>query len=278
MKTSRAFTLIELLVVIAIIAILAAILFPVFSQAKTAAKKISALSNAKQVGTATHIYMTDNDDVYPMGSGACWWQPRDGGWTYSLQPYMKSVAIMRSPSDSLSKRGWPEWLATHADGIPISFASNGFMQWDGSRWSLFGVMGLVQGVGGNTDCGNWMGRDTTNATAVTNPSATIMYSERFGSATTWGPTSFFTNVNWWDWTGFPGLIPDGSRDGTPYIVTANGTTWTVNANNRYGALSRPYSDKTNFVMADSSAKTMDGIATNPNPNTSPDRNMWNAYR
>lgn len=61
----RAFTLIELLVVIAIIAILAAILFPVFAQAKTAAKKASAISNQKQIGTAMQIYMADFDDMFP---------------------------------------------------------------------------------------------------------------------------------------------------------------------------------------------------------------------
>jgi prepilin-type N-terminal cleavage/methylation domain-containing protein len=57
-----AFTLIELLVVIAIIAILAAILFPVFAQAKMAAKKTAALSNAKQIATANMMYMGDYDD------------------------------------------------------------------------------------------------------------------------------------------------------------------------------------------------------------------------
>lgn len=60
----KAFTLIELLVVIAIIAILAAILFPVFAQAKEAAKKASCLSNAKQLGTATKLYINDYDDVF----------------------------------------------------------------------------------------------------------------------------------------------------------------------------------------------------------------------
>jgi len=62
----KAFTLIELLVVIAIIAILAAILFPVFAQAKAAAKKTVCLSNQKQIGTALMLYLNDSDDAYPF--------------------------------------------------------------------------------------------------------------------------------------------------------------------------------------------------------------------
>jgi len=67
-RQSKAFTLIELLVVIAIIAILAAILFPVFAQAKEAAKKTSCLSNMKQMGLAFTMYAGDNDDGYPTWS------------------------------------------------------------------------------------------------------------------------------------------------------------------------------------------------------------------
>src|SRR4051812_6947768 len=62
----NAFTLIELLVVIAIIAILAAILFPVFAQAKMAAKKTAAISNVKQNAMAVIMYQADNEDAYPM--------------------------------------------------------------------------------------------------------------------------------------------------------------------------------------------------------------------
>jgi len=74
----RAFTLIELLVVIAIIAILAAILFPVFAQAKEAAKKTAALSNTKQMGTAMVIYATDNNDLLPMAFS----RRANGTWRY----------------------------------------------------------------------------------------------------------------------------------------------------------------------------------------------------
>lgn len=78
------FTLIELLVVIAIIAILAAILFPVFAQAREKARAISCLSNAKQIGTAQIMYLQDYDETF----GFAWGQ--DVHYITGLQPYIKS--------------------------------------------------------------------------------------------------------------------------------------------------------------------------------------------
>ncbi len=97
----RAFTLIELLVVIAIIAILAAILFPVFAQAKEAAKKTSCLSNTKQMATALFLYAGDNEDTLCQTS----WEkdsmhPYQVHWTFLMQPYIRNWNIFRCPSDT----------------------------------------------------------------------------------------------------------------------------------------------------------------------------------
>jgi prepilin-type N-terminal cleavage/methylation domain-containing protein len=274
----KAFTLIELLVVIAIIAILAAILFPVFAQAKAAAKKTSALSNVKQVGTSIMLYLGDSDDVYPMGSGACWWTPLDGGWIQDTKPYIKSLAIMRDPSDPLSKNGWQGWLRDHQDGVPISFVSNGYIAWDGVGNSLMGVMGLNQAVGGaQTRCGNdaWMRRGVTNASGINFVSDTIMLTARYGSQPVWGVGGMISGQNWWDWTGHAGDLPNATRDGQPDM--ANGAL--VNKDNRFGAVTvGPYGDRANFVMADTSAKNFDPRQTNPNPDARPQDNRWNAYR
>ena len=99
-----AFTLIELLVVIAIIAILAAILFPVFAQAKEAAKKTACLSNARQIGIGAKLYLADYDDTMPIfyaynsvpPAGA----PGHKGVEVLLFPYLKSRDVFRSPLDA----------------------------------------------------------------------------------------------------------------------------------------------------------------------------------
>ncbi|MGV3613785.1 MAG: prepilin-type N-terminal cleavage/methylation domain-containing protein [Fimbriimonas sp.] len=91
--SKRGFTLIELLVVIAIIAILAAILFPVFAQAKVAAKKTAILSNAKQFGLAQLMYAPDYDDVFAPVAGfqTGFDQPT---WIVLCNPYIKNIGIM----------------------------------------------------------------------------------------------------------------------------------------------------------------------------------------
>lgn len=108
MRLKKAFTLIELLVVIAIIAILAAILFPVFAQAKESAKKIQAISNLKQNGLAVQMYINDNDGTYPQSAYATNTAggvvvPGPGVIIYSafdaIYPYAKSKDILLSPGE-----------------------------------------------------------------------------------------------------------------------------------------------------------------------------------
>lgn len=97
----KGFTLIELLVVIAIIAILAAILFPVFGQAKQAAKKTVDLSNLKQIGTVILLYGNDNDGLFPLVS----FPSMGNTWPLTCQPYVKNWEMFRSPGDASSF--WP---------------------------------------------------------------------------------------------------------------------------------------------------------------------------
>ncbi len=116
-RTKQAFTLIELLVVIAIIAILAAILFPVFAQAKESAKGTSCISDNKQLGMAIQMYIADSDDVYPgyvQDSFIVGGDPTPI-WTDMVQPYVKNKGIFICPSATNSKYGgtWGErgWLS-----------------------------------------------------------------------------------------------------------------------------------------------------------------------
>jgi prepilin-type N-terminal cleavage/methylation domain-containing protein/prepilin-type processing-associated H-X9-DG protein len=113
-RRRAAFTLIELLVVIAIIAILAAILFPVFARARENARRASCQSNLKQIGLGILQYTQDYDEAYPLIA-------RDNGvpvygWADAIQPYVKSTQILQCPSDTsiepttASQRGYTDYF------------------------------------------------------------------------------------------------------------------------------------------------------------------------
>lgn len=112
-KVRSHFTLIELLVVIAIIAILAAILFPVFGRARENARKTSCQSNLKQMGLGMMQYTQDYDEYYPLAfhrvasnTGNFQLQGNEVGWAWVIQPYIKSTQVFHCPSVS-TEQVWP---------------------------------------------------------------------------------------------------------------------------------------------------------------------------
>ncbi|MBB6051499.1 DUF1559 domain-containing protein [Armatimonas rosea] len=144
-KSSRlGFTLIELLVVIAIIAILAAILFPVFAQAREKARQTSCLSNCKQIGTAQMMYVQDYDEVYPLWG---YWNPmqRVNGWKQTwvqiLQPYAKNMQIFKCPSDSNDGLNlyW-DTADARASWTSSSYWQNAYItRWSGASFGMSSV-------------------------------------------------------------------------------------------------------------------------------------------
>lgn len=174
----KAFTLIELLVVIAIIAILAAILFPVFAQAKEAAKKTACLSNNKNVATALYLYAGDSDDTLCQTS----WQSTGTGlaqpfnpagkyqihWTYLLQPYIKNWDIFLCPSDSTPvtpKNACPNGIA---DLGKLNASGQMVCDWQAPKYSYIPNYNLIPAH-------DWVPQTMTVFEA---PADTIMVAER----------------------------------------------------------------------------------------------------
>ncbi len=179
----KAFTLIELLVVIAIIAILAAILFPVFAQAKAAAKHTTNLSSIKNIATATMLYVSDSDDVF-----LCEFNHDSlndyGEWQWFLQPYMKNRDIVYDINRT--RTGCDTYI--DPKGRCVGFAPNfGVLNYRGGT-GMFGVASanfpITTTFGGTHNGSMWPGKSMTSFQA---PAEMQMF-------TTTADTPMFTNA------------------------------------------------------------------------------------
>ena len=254
----KAFTLIELLVVIAIIAILAAILFPVFAQAKLAAKKTVALSNMKQVGTATFIYMGDSDDTFPKSyygfpSDCQSWGSTYFNWRYVLNPYTKSKDLLTDPTNPFQGKTGTQLGMRKAfeDGVP---ADTQYLSMN------YAVNGNLIGFA-NQQCQPQLPKGVASNTSLDDVAGTILMSP---SRTRWNDTGLF----------FMSKKYDGY----------NGWCLPANPTNDSGALTCPaegnggihsVGKQTPFAFADGHAKSMNPLSTIRTAD--PNFDNWYAY-
>ena len=308
-QTARSgFTWIELLVVIAIIAILGAILFPVFAQARDKARQVSCLSNEKQLGLAVTMYIQDYDETFPTtGLYSVWdWSPKHilesapMYWAYRLQPYMKSIPSVWCPSDSGSYDGYNDLGGPSSPfGPRLSYAANSLMGGDdagplggaaGNRnhgvFAIYNQAWFDENGGTNAET-NWFHYTGPLAlNDVNNPAASIMIAEKHAddiqktvsawvgtnSAAIW-PTSTFL----WD---------SDSNDTAMWYYADVGSGIPNGARpatkpyplGRGGSVSAAHGGMANFLFVDGHAKSMRAEATNPDGNNRPSDNMWDVKR
>jgi prepilin-type N-terminal cleavage/methylation domain-containing protein/prepilin-type processing-associated H-X9-DG protein len=231
MKVQKGFTLIELLVVIAIIAILAAILFPVFAKVREKARQASCASNEKQLGLGVIQYIQDYDEKFPAAFDNN--RSPNINWGQEIYPYVKSLAVFACPSNVVgatsTSTGNYMGYSNGQENIPISYALNG-------------DLGFVNGNNANVAIGSSTiqldyGPYKPEA-AINEPSQKIMITETYVNN---------PNSHW------PGWIYCPSSGSTP----CTNSTWTTS--NVYGAMFAGHTGFMNVTYIDGHVKAMSPV-------------------
>jgi len=248
MKTrTHGFTLIELLVVIAIIAILAAILFPVFAKVREKARQTSCLSNEKQIGLAFAQYYEDYDEKWPYGvlTGATTQSPANvtgSGWASTIYQYVKSTGVYKCPDDNTQ--------SGTQNGFTLSPVSYGFNS----------------NLAGQADATLVAPASTVNLFEVQGDTANLAEPQSLDAINGDGETSYNSATPGYGDASFAGDGNDGATLGGPVYATgdlglsAGGTTA---ANLNVGTFSNGnglHTGGANYLLADGHAKWLRGRA------------------
>jgi prepilin-type N-terminal cleavage/methylation domain-containing protein/prepilin-type processing-associated H-X9-DG protein len=180
MGKKKGFTLIELLVVIAIIAILAAILFPVFARAREKARQASCLSNVKQIMLAWRMYAQDYDGqfthhVFAYGLPQAYW------WYYPLQAYVKNVQIFQCPSDPVEHNFKNDPMASCSYGMNWLYCNGRYIRSSSGSWNYTPYVPPPWKVGG---CEEF----------IDNPADTIAVTDCYGVTSSGGANVFVNDA------------------------------------------------------------------------------------